>query len=271
MNNENLKKIEQQIERVFAAAGISPEQFDEFKKRLAQKKKDEDRKILAVEIAQELAKVIKIPSNEPIIKAIKDIKIETKTPIVKVPNPKIIVREAVQPKIIVPEPKVVVRAQETKGLSELLKKLLEALKKRQEVILPKGTIPVELEYEGEKYRGMGGGGGPSRVFIKNSDNQTISPIGETGSPTVYNVAMATANTEYSKTLPSGVKRFIIGLRGINASLKLAVDDGLSGTTYFTLPYGVKLPFDNVNLTSTTLYLQSSSASQVCEILALFKA
>ena len=86
-------------------------------------------------------------------------------------------------------------------------------------------------------------------------------------PTIYNVNLTTVNTEYSQALPSGTKKVDIKLRGLGALLKIAFTSGASGSTYITVPYGASLHLEGVNLTGITVYAQSSTASQVLEIVS----
>lgn len=84
-------------------------------------------------------------------------------------------------------------------------------------------------------------------------------------PTIANVTMTSAATEYSYALPAGTTRFTIKLRALNALLQLAFASGTSGTTYITIPYGDQLPITDVKGAGITLYFQSPTASQTAEI------
>lgn len=86
-----------------------------------------------------------------------------------------------------------------------------------------------------------------------------------GAPTIANVAMATAATEYDYALPAGTKRFLIKNR-MNGVVQLSYSLGTSGTTYETIPRGVFYMEENINPgVAVTLYLQSPSASQIIEV------
>jgi len=102
-------------------------------------------------------------------------------------------------------------------------------------------------------------------MVDSSGNQ-IDLISAPGTPTLYNVTMTSADTEYSKALPTGTKKVDIKLRSFNALLKIAFTSGLSGTTYIQVPYGASFHLENVNLSGVTAYFQSPTASQTCEIL-----
>lgn len=83
-------------------------------------------------------------------------------------------------------------------------------------------------------------------------------------PTIANVSMTSANTEYSYTFPAGTRAFRIKLRALNAQLKIAFVSGESGSTYLTVPYGDFLEM-KAKVGGATIYFQSASASQTAEI------
>jgi len=87
-------------------------------------------------------------------------------------------------------------------------------------------------------------------------------------PTVVNVSMPLANTEYGYNLPNNTKGFHLKLRSQNALLKLAFTSGESGTNYLTIPQNDR--FDsfeyNMDLDNKTIYFQSPKADQTAEII-----
>lgn len=83
-------------------------------------------------------------------------------------------------------------------------------------------------------------------------------------PLIYNVTVPLASTEVSQTLSAGVKRFAIRVRG-KSKLQLGFNLGDSSTNYITIPAGCTYCEDELNF-SGTLYFQTSSASQVVEII-----
>jgi hypothetical protein len=101
---------------------------------------------------------------------------------------------------------------------------------------------------------------------------TVSPTGALSTvveaatvPTLANVAMASAATEYSYILPIGTLKYFIKLRG-SARLQLAFTLGGSSTTYLTISPGCFYSDSGLNLTSTvTIFFQSPSAGQLAEI------
>lgn len=83
-------------------------------------------------------------------------------------------------------------------------------------------------------------------------------------PIVYNVSMATANTEYSQALPTSTKRFTFQLRAAN-DCKLAFTAGQSGTNYITIKSGSSYTEEQLDA-NITLYFQSAVATQMAEII-----
>ena len=166
-----------------------------------------------------------------------------------------------------------VKAQEFK-VNGLFKQILQALKGKQEVAMPKKAMPVELVFEDKKYKAMLlGGGGPSRVWLKDKNNQIISPVSAATEVIVYNVAINFANTEYSQALPDGTKKFKI--YAVDADKRYPHRDTLkyttvsgesSGTPISIPPTGYDL-VENVDLRDTILYFQTPSGSPVVEIIA----
>jgi hypothetical protein len=126
----------------------------------------------------------------------------------------------------------------------------------------------------------GGGGGWEVVGLKDKNDQRVDPSRENGNlalikentdlpttPEIFNIAMAEANTDYSKKLPNNTKMLDIKLRSQNALLKVAFDSIAGGAEYITIPYGSSFHIEKVHLNNITIYLQSSVASQICEIVA----
>ncbi len=89
----------------------------------------------------------------------------------------------------------------------------------------------------------------------------------TAKPTIKNVDLTSANTEVSYELPQHTNEFHIRLRDIGFALKVAMVEGDSGTTYFTVQNGETHVERGVKASKTTLYLQSSQASMVAEVLS----
>lgn len=79
-----------------------------------------------------------------------------------------------------------------------------------------------------------------------------------------NLNLTLANTEYSYSLPSGTKQFIIQARN-NAELRVAESIGETATNYTTIWKGGSLTISDVNFTGKTIYLQSNLAATTVEI------
>lgn len=85
-----------------------------------------------------------------------------------------------------------------------------------------------------------------------------------GKPTIANVSMTTANTEYSYAVPAGVSKMLVKLRDATVALKLSYVEGASGTTYVTVPAGSTKTIDELK-GGMTIYIQTTEASQVLEV------
>lgn len=83
-------------------------------------------------------------------------------------------------------------------------------------------------------------------------------------PIVENVSIPLANTEVTHVFPLGTKRFFIKLRD-RAILKIAYSVGTSGTIFSTIPNYCFYSEDRIGAGTTTIYMQSPTASQTAEI------
>ncbi len=86
-------------------------------------------------------------------------------------------------------------------------------------------------------------------------------------PTVATVSLTTANTEGSYELPQGTQEFWVKLRDVGYNLKVAMVEGDSGTTYFTVRSGETHKEQNVKTSKLTLFFQSPQANMTAEILS----
>lgn len=104
-----------------------------------------------------------------------------------------------------------------------------------------------------------GSGGDSA----SADNWKIS-----STPTIYNITMTNANTEYSQALPAGTKKFTWQCRTA-FDVRFAFVTGKVATPtapYMTLKSGAIYYEDGTNLTSITLYLACGTAGKVVELI-----
>lgn len=110
---------------------------------------------------------------------------------------------------------------------------------------------------------------PATEGKQDTGNTSLSTVAtnttKSTTPTIYNVTITLANTEYSQALPANTKKFAIKLRSNTADLKYAFVATQSGTNYRTIPAGSEKSEDNLILAAVTLYFQSSTASQTAEI------
>lgn len=86
-------------------------------------------------------------------------------------------------------------------------------------------------------------------------------------PTIANVAMALANTEYSYSIPVGTRRFKIKLRNPGYPLQLCVISGESNTTYYNIAQGGIHEEVEVRGTGIILYFRTLADDQVAEIIS----
>lgn len=84
-------------------------------------------------------------------------------------------------------------------------------------------------------------------------------------PTIYNLSMPTANTEYSQPLSTHTKKILIKTRDRTANLRIAFVSGNTATLYVTLEPGSVYSEENLDLEGVTIYLRSNKASQTVEI------
>lgn len=83
---------------------------------------------------------------------------------------------------------------------------------------------------------------------------------------IYNVTLTSANTEYSQTLTGYVSQITVQARTA-ADVKMAFNSGQSGTTYWTVKSSDAYYEITVGASDLTLYLQSTTAGVVVEIIA----
>lgn len=116
---------------------------------------------------------------------------------------------------------------------------------------------------------MGWDGSKSVAFKVNSRGEIVMAGGGATTPTIYNVTVASANTEESQALSNNTKQFFIKLRGRSSSLRMGfvtgAPDAATGT-FITIPANGFLSPAGIDFSSKTLFFETSSASQVIEIM-----
>lgn len=86
-------------------------------------------------------------------------------------------------------------------------------------------------------------------------------------PTLYNITLTDADTQYKQALPSSTREFRFRCRTL-FDVRYAFTTGkvaVPNAPYLTLPAGSDYASDNDDLTAKTLYLASSEAGVVVEL------
>ena len=86
-------------------------------------------------------------------------------------------------------------------------------------------------------------------------------------PTIYNVTLTNANTEYSQALSANTKKFSIHLRDFSAFRFAYVTGKVAAPTapYQTIPAGGEKAEELIQPAALTLYFASSDAGKIAEI------
>jgi hypothetical protein len=109
---------------------------------------------------------------------------------------------------------------------------------------------------------------PTSIKSKDTEETIIDPLSSASTTNEYNVTLTNANTEYSQLLPSNTRKLIFQSR-TNVVVRWAWTTGKVATPtapYFTLKAGSAYFEDELKLSSKTLYLASSTAGTVVEII-----
>ena len=98
---------------------------------------------------------------------------------------------------------------------------------------------------------------------------TFRPLGATlggaTNVTITNLVATTAGQEYSHTMQTGCRGFMIRCRQM-ADLQIAFVTGESLTKYITIPRGATFSLDLISFTGKTLYVTASKDGATIEIL-----
>ena len=86
-------------------------------------------------------------------------------------------------------------------------------------------------------------------------------------PTLYNITLTDANTEYSQALSANTKKFSIHLRDFTAFRFAYASGKVAAPTapYLTVPAGGEKSEELIQPASLTLYFASSDAGKIAEI------
>lgn len=91
-------------------------------------------------------------------------------------------------------------------------------------------------------------------------------IAGVSSPTIINLSLPTAGTEYSQLIPLSVKKFMLRSR-LSGRLQVAYISGQTNTTFLTISPGCTYTEEGLAATSPlTLYVNSSKPSDVLELI-----
>jgi len=107
-----------------------------------------------------------------------------------------------------------------------------------------------------------------RVLVVNETSDPIPVIDSTvtaSSPTIFNIAVPTADTEVSQALPVNFNKITIRARDLTR-IQFSFIATESSINFITIPSGASYSDDGVFCPSATLYLQTSLDSQVVEVL-----
>jgi len=106
------------------------------------------------------------------------------------------------------------------------------------------------------------------VALKDSAGTTIDPLSYASTPTIYNVVMTLANTEYSQALPAGTKKFMLQMRENDAAYRIAFVTGkvaASTEPFYTVQAAREYYEDKLKLAATTIYFACGAAGKNIEI------
>jgi len=109
--------------------------------------------------------------------------------------------------------------------------------------------------------------GFAKVKLKTNSNGelVLSGSGAT-TPTIYNIALTSANTEYSQNLPANTKKFRIYAVDSTKryphsdALKVCFIENQSNTTFIPIPASGFYQEEDINLTGKTIFFQSPTGS-----------
>jgi len=85
-------------------------------------------------------------------------------------------------------------------------------------------------------------------------------------PVITNLSIPLANTEVAHVLSSGLKKITVRIRGGTSRAKIAFVATESATKYITIERGAVFSEDGLVLNGQTLYIQTTQAAQIAEIL-----
>lgn len=130
---------------------------------------------------------------------------------------------------------------------------------------PDGSINVNSEIDAADGDNIAISDGTNTLAINPDGSINVNFAASSATiPNIKNIVTILANTEYSYALPISTKKFKIRARG-SAKLQLAFTPTFSGTEFITIFAGNNHEETGLNISTTTLYFQSSKANEVIEI------
>jgi len=102
--------------------------------------------------------------------------------------------------------------------------------------------------------------------VDGSGQLSVLVGGGAATPTIYNVGLVLANTEYARALPANTRKLLVKCRGLY-DIKLAFVLAGSGVIYLTIPANMAYSEDLITPAALTLYMQCATAGQIVEIVA----
>ena len=102
--------------------------------------------------------------------------------------------------------------------------------------------------------------------MSNVTSTVRARISQASTPTIYNLPMALADTEYSQALSNYTKKIMIKTRERTTRLRFAFVSGDTDINWITIEPGAVYVEENLDLSGVIIYLQTNKASQIAEIL-----
>lgn len=108
---------------------------------------------------------------------------------------------------------------------------------------------------------------PTQYTLLDRLKSLMGYVAPATTPTVYNVTLTLADTEYSQALPTGTKKVAIHLQD-QAAFRIAFETGKVATPtapVLSYPAGCEYFIERLSLTGATLYIASPAAAKTAEV------
>lgn len=104
-------------------------------------------------------------------------------------------------------------------------------------------------------------------YLEPNPDGSLTTTQALNNPTIQNITLTNAGTEYSFIIPMSTKRFEMRVRG-SAKAQFSFTSGQSNVNFLTLNYGCLYSQDNLALTANlNVYIQANNNSQILEVLS----